>query len=57
MAGNLGFDVRLVGQACYTFDRHTPDGDLIGAEALHQAHLASLNQEFAKVVSVAEAFV
>ena len=65
MAGNLGFEVFLVGEACFTFDRPRPEGtDMkdagmkgadIPAAQVHDTHLASLHREFATVVGVAEA--
>jgi nicotinamidase-related amidase len=54
MAGNLGFDTRLVRDATWTFDRVGPDGDLHSAEAIHAMTLANLNGEFARVVLAAE---
>ncbi|HLG84549.1 MAG TPA: cysteine hydrolase family protein [Bradyrhizobium sp.] len=55
MAGNLGFDARLVRDATWTFDRIGPDGDAHSAEAIHAMTLANLNGEFAKIVTTAEA--
>lgn len=55
MAGNLGFDARLVRDATWTFDCVGPDGDLHSAEAIHAITLANLNGEFARIVSAAEA--
>ena len=49
MAGNLDFDVRLVSDACYTFDRVGFDGKLESAEAIHRMTLSNLNGEFAKI--------
>ncbi len=54
MAGNLGFEVCLVADACYCHDRRTPQGKVIAAGQVHEAHLASLHQEFATVQSFAE---
>ena len=54
MAGNFGFDVHLVADACYCHDRRTPQGQVIAAAQVHAAHLASLHQEFATVQSFAE---
>lgn len=54
MAGNLGFDTWLVRDATWTFDRTGPDGDEHTAEAIHAMTLASLNDEFAHIASVAE---
>jgi nicotinamidase-related amidase len=55
MAGNLGFDTRLVRDATWTFDRIGPDGDAHSAEEIHAMTLANLNGEFARIVSAAEA--
>jgi nicotinamidase-related amidase len=55
MAGNLGFDARLVRDATWTFDRVGPDGDAHSAEQIHAMTLANLNGEFARIVSAAEA--
>jgi nicotinamidase-related amidase len=55
MAGNLGFDARLVRDATWTFDRTGPDGDQHSAEDIHAMTLANLNGEFARIVSASEA--
>jgi len=55
MAGNLGFDARLVRDATWTFDRVGPDGDSHSAEHIHAMTLANLNGEFARIVTSAEA--
>jgi nicotinamidase-related amidase len=55
MAGNLGFDARLVRDATWTFDRVGPDGDEHSAEDIHAMTLANLNGEFARIVSASEA--
>jgi nicotinamidase-related amidase len=57
MAGNLGFDARLVRDATWTFDRIGPDGDAHSAADIHAMTLANLNGEFARIVSTAEAIV
>lgn len=49
MAGNLGFDARLVSDACYTFDRIGFDGKAESAEAIHQMSLSNLSGEFATI--------
>lgn len=51
MAGNLGFDARLVSDACYTFDRVGLDGEVRSAEAIHDMTLTNLNGEFASIVT------
>jgi nicotinamidase-related amidase len=50
MGGNLGYDVLFVLDACATFDRTGPDGELVTAEELTRATAASLHEEFATVV-------
>jgi len=55
MAGNLGFDARLVRDATWTFDRTGPDGDKHSAEDIHAMTLSNLNGEFARIVTTAEA--
>jgi nicotinamidase-related amidase len=54
MAGNLGFDTRLVRDATWTFDRVGLDGDAHSAEEIHAMTLANLNGEFAKIVTTAQ---
>ncbi len=54
MAGNLGFDTRLVRDATWTFERVGPDGDLHSAEDIHAMTLSNLNGEFALIVTTAE---
>ena len=49
MAGNLGFDARLVRDACYTFDRVGPDGELHLADDIHRMTLSNLAGEFATI--------
>jgi nicotinamidase-related amidase len=50
MAGNLGFNTMLVGDATATFDRIGPGGQHFSAEVIHAVSLASLHGEFATVV-------
>lgn len=52
MAGNLGFDVNLVGDACATFDRRGADGTVYPAQLVPDLSLANIDGEFCKVVSV-----
>lgn len=49
MAGNLGFDTYLVGDATATFDRMGVNGTRYDAQLIHDAELANLNGEFAIV--------
>jgi nicotinamidase-related amidase len=50
MAGNLGFETWVLGDAVATFARTAPDGELISADTMHRTALASLNDEFADVI-------
>lgn len=52
MAGNMGFGVKLVGDACATFDRTGPDGRNFSAQIIHDTSLANLHEEFCEVVSL-----
>ncbi|GGF21852.1 isochorismatase [Aliidongia dinghuensis] len=54
MAGNLGFDAKLVRDGTWTFERTGPDGDHHTAEAIHAMTLANLNEEFAEIVTAAD---
>ena len=54
MAGNLGFDAILAGDGVATFDRTSVDGRLFPAQMVHDVSLASLNGEFARVLSTDE---
>jgi nicotinamidase-related amidase len=54
MAGNLGFDARLVRDATWTFDRVGPDGDTHSAESIHAMTLSNLNGEFARIVTTSD---
>ena len=51
MAGNLGFDTFLVSDATATFNKKGLDGQNYSAELIHETSLASLNGEFATVVT------
>jgi nicotinamidase-related amidase len=54
MAGNLGFEVWLVRDATWTFDREGPDGENHAAEHIHAMTLANLHGEFARIVWTSE---
>lgn len=54
MAGNLGYDVRLVADACFTFARKDRSGRLWTADEVHNLSLANMDGEYAKVVDTAE---
>lgn len=51
MAGNFGFEVFLVSDATAAFNKKGLDGQHYSAELIHQTALASLNEEFAKIVT------
>jgi len=53
MAANLGYRVHLAADACATFDRTGPDGRRWSAQDMHDVALASLDGEFAAVVTTA----
>ena len=54
MAGNLGFDTFLVSDATATFNKKGLEGQNYSAELIHETALASLNHEFATVLSTNE---
>jgi nicotinamidase-related amidase len=54
VAGNLGFKVRLPGDACWSCDKRDLTGRLWPAEDVHQLTLALLNGEYAEVTTVDE---
>ena len=51
MAGNFGFDTFLVSDATATFNKKGLNGQNYSAELVHEISLASLNVEFATVVT------
>jgi nicotinamidase-related amidase len=51
MAGNFGYDTFLVSDATATFNKKGLDGQNYSAELIHETSLASLNEEFATVVT------
>ena len=51
MAGNLGFETYLVADATATFNKEGVDGKNYPAELIHETALASLNNEFATIVT------
>lgn len=55
MAANLGYRNFLLEDACFSFDKTDRHGRLHTAQALHEAHLASLDGEFC-CVSDSQAF-
>jgi nicotinamidase-related amidase len=53
MAGNLGFDVHLAEDACFTFARRDYRGRLRSAEEVHAMSLANLSDEYCSVTTTA----
>jgi nicotinamidase-related amidase len=53
MAGNLGFDTWLAGDACYTHDKRLGDGRVFPAADLHAVSLANMDGEYARVATAA----
>ena len=51
MAGNFGFDTFIVSDATATFNKKGLQGQIYPAELIHDTALASLNKEFATIVS------
>lgn len=51
MAGNFGYTVYLASDATATFNKKGLNGEDFSAELIHQTALASLNDEFAQVVT------
>ncbi|WP_264529571.1 cysteine hydrolase family protein [Flavobacterium sp. N502540] len=51
MAGNFGYNVYLISDATATFSKKGINGEEFSAEIIHQTALASLNEEFAQVVT------
>jgi len=51
MAGNFGFDTFLVSDATATFNKKGVEGQNYPAELIHETALASLNDEFARIVT------
>jgi nicotinamidase-related amidase len=51
MAGNFGFETFLVSDATAAFNKKGLDGQNYSAELIHETALASLNGEFARVVT------
>jgi nicotinamidase-related amidase len=51
MAGNYGFETYVISDASATFGKSGIDGSFFSAQLIHDTTLASLNNEFASVVS------
>ncbi|QIM65636.1 cysteine hydrolase family protein [Frederiksenia canicola] len=54
MASNLGFNVTLIEDATASFPLKMPNGEEISAEDIHKINIATLNDEFATILSTAE---
>ena len=54
MAGNLGYQTFVVGDACATFPQKLLDGRVVDAQMAHDLALAELHGEFATVVTTAD---
>ena len=52
MAGNLGYETFVVAAATATFDKKGINGQVFPAELIHQTALASLDREFATVITI-----
>lgn len=55
MGGNLGFQISLVADACYTFGRTDWNGKPVPAEDVHALSLANMENEYCAVVTTADA--
>jgi len=51
MAGNFGYDTFVVSDATATFNNKGLDGQKYSADLMHDTSLASLNEEFATIVT------
>ncbi|MFV8326417.1 cysteine hydrolase family protein [Flavobacterium sp. ZS1P14] len=51
MAGNFGYETYLVSDATATFNKKGIDGQNYSANLIHETALASLNEEFATIVT------
>lgn len=51
MAGNLGFDTYVVGDATAAYDGTGPDGTRFAADVIHAMTLMNLHKEFATITS------
>lgn len=51
MAGNYGYDTYIVSDATAAFNKKGLNGQKFSAELIHETTLASLNEEFASVVT------
>ena len=53
MGGNLGLEMFVVSDGCFTFDKKTLDGRMFKAEDVHALSLAHMHGEYAVVVDTA----
>lgn len=51
MAGNFGYETFVVSDATATFNKKGLDGENFSADLIHKTALASLNEEFATVIT------
>ena len=51
MAGNFGYETYLVSDATATFNKKSVNGQNFTAELIHETALASLNKEFATIIT------
>jgi len=51
IASNLGFETYVAADACASVDQQAFDGVMVPADTIFRAHLATLNTEFATVVT------
>jgi nicotinamidase-related amidase len=56
MAGNFGYDTYLISDATATFDKLGQNGEIFESELIHKTALASLDNEFATVISSTDLF-
>ena len=54
VAGNLGYETVFALDATHTFDRRSPEGELVPAATLSAMTATNLHGEFATVMSTAE---
>ncbi|MHB8360563.1 MAG: cysteine hydrolase family protein [Thermoplasmataceae archaeon] len=54
MSGDYGYHTFVVADCCATFDRRTESGEIINAKNVHEITLASLHNEFAKVINLSD---
>ena len=50
MSGNLGFNTFLISDSTACYDTKSINGDIISCETIYESSIASLNNEFAKVI-------